>query len=118
MNSEQVQHLARIRVALRDFGIDMDVQLASFDPQYLNEMLVRACDHPSREVQESAYVLGASFGLSGSEADGTVRQPRAEMPMLVEFTSDEIATAQSEPAGFAFSAERDAIMRRYVAGLR
>ncbi len=119
MTSEQVIHFSRVRAALRNIGVEMDVPRASFDSEYLNTLLVQAVDHPDPSVQESAYVLGVSFGLTKADATGALTAaPVRRLPEVEEFKSDDEDSARAEPAGFAFSAERDAVMRRYIAGLR
>jgi hypothetical protein len=137
VNSEQVIHMSRLQQALLEMGIELDVPRMGFDADYLNEVLVAAMNHPQQDVQESAYILGVSFGLvekpnatNSVQAFVMPNQPTRidEAQLLPEISSEpahSMADAYhpadnpaSEPAALVFYDERENLLRRYIGGLR
>ncbi len=131
MTSNQIIHMSRIRGALREMGIQFEPKIAVLDREYLNEALVTAIEHPNSDVQESALCLAADFGLADGMRDvpfdpiapsthyrSDPGHPSATLADIPEFTSEDEEPAAPEPAQLAYTPERQAVMRRYVGGIR
>ena len=131
MTSNQIIHLSRVRGALREMGLQFDPKIAVLDREYLNEALVAAIEHPNSDVQESALCLAADFGLADGMRDvpfdpispssplkSNLGHPLDTVADIQEFTSADDEPAPPEPAQLAFTPERQAVMRRYVGGMR
>ena len=131
MTSNQIIHMSRVRGALREMGIQFEPRIAVLDREYLNEALVTAIEHPNSDVQESALCLAADFGLADGMRDvpfdpvapsphhaSKVGYPNETVADIPEFTSQVNEPAPPEPAQLAYTPERQAVMRRYVGGMR
>jgi hypothetical protein len=128
MTSNQIIHMSRVRGALREIGMDFDPKVAVHDLEYMHQALVSAIEHPNSDVQESALCLAADFGLADAMRDvpfDSIAAPRVQKstPSLApiadipEFTSDAL-DLPPEPAALAYTAERLAVLRKYVGGMR
>jgi hypothetical protein len=131
MTSNQIIHMSRVRGALREMGIQFEPKIAVLDLEYLHLALVSAIEHPNSDVQESALCLAADFGLADGMRDvpfDPVTAPshhhkssiphEASVADIQEFTTEESDPPAPEPAALAFTPERQAVMRRYVGGMR
>jgi hypothetical protein len=129
MTSNQIIHMSRVRGALREIGMEFDPKVAVHDLEYMHQALVSAIEHPNSDVQESALCLAADFGLADAMRDvpfdalAAPRAPKstpsiAPIADIPEFTSDDPLDIQPEPAALAYTAERLAVLRKYVGGMR